>query len=120
MYTISLKRKGLFSYKAERPCALVIQPITNTKLFTKVEVDSGGYLPSLEMSYAKPVDTQLLPIDCIRILGIELELACKRGLSGEMFSRASIFQYIPAQKHPLEVRLSSISRKRIWTIILPF
>ena len=30
-------------------------------------------------------------IDRIRILGIELELACTRGLCGEIFSRANSF-----------------------------
>ena len=35
------------------------------------------------------------PIDRIRILGIELELACTRGLCGEIFSHANSFNIFP-------------------------
>ena len=55
-------------------------------------------------------------VDNIRILGIELELACNRGSCGAIFPHANIFNDIPPHKPPLQASSSSIPRIRILSI----
>ena len=53
----------------------------------------------------------------IRILGIELELACNRGSCGAILSHANIFNDIPPHELRLQASSSSIPRIRILSII---